>query len=157
MNITLRKTTVEDLEHLFRFQADDEANYIAAFNSKDPKDKEAYINKWTGIVQRPDINMQTIFADDVLVGSVVHFDMGDETNVSYWIDRPQWGRGIATKALELFLADTDKPVLYGRVAFDNVGSQKVLEQNGFVKTGTETGYANGRGQEIEEFIYRLEL
>lgn len=57
MNITLKKTTIEDLEHLFLFQKDEEANRMAAFNSKDPKDKQAYMDKWTGIVQRPDINM----------------------------------------------------------------------------------------------------
>lgn len=156
MNITLKKTTIEDLEHLFLFQTDEEANRMAAFNSKDPKDKQAYMDKWTGIVQRPDINMQTIRVDDTVVGSVIDFDMGDERNVSYWIDRLQWGKGIATKALQLFLASTDKTTLYGRVAFDNIGSQRVLEQNGFIKVGSEVNYANGRKQEIEEFIYRLE-
>lgn len=156
MNIALRKTTVDDLEHLFLFQMDEEANYLAAFNSENPNDKEAYMKKWTGIVQRPDINMQSIFVDNKIVGSVVHFDMGDETNVSYWIDRPQWGKGFATKALEMFLADTDKKKLYGRVVFDNVGSQIVLEKNGFIKTGTETNYANGRKQEVQEYVYRLE-
>ncbi len=157
MNLRLQKTTVEDLEQLFLFQADEEANYIAAFNSENPSDKEAYMKKWTGIVNRDDCYMQTIWVDDVIVGSVIHFDLGDETNVSYWIDRPQWGKGIATKGLQMFLETTDKKILYGRVAYDNAGSQKVLEKNGFVKTGTETGFANGRGKEIEEFIYKLEL
>lgn len=156
MNLRLQKTTVEDLEQLFLFQADEEANYLAAFNSENPSDKEAYMKKWTGIVNRDNCNMQTIWVDDVIAGSVIHFDLGDETNVSYWIDRPQWGKGIATKGLQMFLETTDKKILYGRVAYDNTGSQKVLEKNGFVKTGTETGFANGRGKEIEEFIYVLE-
>lgn len=156
MNMLLQKTTVEDLETLFIFQADEESNRVAAFNSADPKDKKAYLDKWTGIVANPKVNMQTIFIDDVLVGSVIHFDLGDETNVSYWIDRKHWGKGIASKALQQFIATTDKQTLYGMVAFDNIGSQKVLERNGFVRIGAKKGFANGRGEEIQEFVYRLD-
>lgn len=157
MNITLHKTTLEDLEILFLFQADEEANQVAAFNSENPSDKDAYMSKWTRIVANPAINMQSIFIEDNIVGSVIHFDLGDETNISYWIDRAHWGKGIASKAVKAFLTSTDKKTLWGRVAYDNVGSQKVLEKNGFIKTGIETGFANGRGKEIEEFVYKVEL
>jgi RimJ/RimL family protein N-acetyltransferase len=44
--------------------------------------------------------------------------------------------------------------LYGRTAFDNIGSQRVLEKCGFVKVGTDTGYANARQANIEEYIYK---
>jgi ribosomal-protein-alanine N-acetyltransferase len=43
----------------------------------------------------------------------------------------------------------------GRTAFDNIGSQRVMEKCGFKKTGTDKGFANGRGKETEEFIYVL--
>lgn len=156
MNITLKKTTAKDLETLFVFQADEESNRVAAFNSEDPKDKEAYMAKWTKIVANPAINMQTIYDDDKILGSVIHFDLGDETNVSYWIDRQHWSKGIASNALNMFLKTTDKKLLHARVAFDNIGSQKVLEKNGFKRTGSEQGFAHGRGKEIEEYIYLLE-
>jgi RimJ/RimL family protein N-acetyltransferase len=42
------------------------------------------------------------------------------------------------------------------VAADNSGSIRVLEKNGFKRTGTERGYANARGREIEEFVYQLD-
>jgi ribosomal-protein-alanine N-acetyltransferase len=46
-----------------------------------------------------------------------------------------WGKGIATKALTEFLnIETIRPI-FGRVAFDNFGSQKVLEKCGFDKVG----------------------
>ena len=45
--------------------------------------------------------------------------------------------------------------LHGRVAFDNFGSQKVLEKCGFVRVGNEKGFANARNAEIGEYIYRL--
>ncbi|MCB0697310.1 MAG: GNAT family N-acetyltransferase [Chitinophagaceae bacterium] len=157
MNMHLQKTTVDDLETLFIFQTDETSNYVAAFNTPDPADKQAYMEKWRKIVANSTINMKTIFVDDVPVGSVAHFEIEDETNVSYWIDRQHWGKGIATKALQQLLATTDKKILYARIAYDNTGSQKVLERNGFVRIGTDKGFANGRGKEIEEFVYRLEL
>ena len=40
--ITLRQTPKSDLDLLFQFQLDKEANYLAAFISKDPADKVAY-------------------------------------------------------------------------------------------------------------------
>jgi [ribosomal protein S5]-alanine N-acetyltransferase len=54
----------------------------------------------------------------------------------------------------LLTIENTRPV-FGRVAFDNFGSQKVLEKCGFVKIGTDKGFANARQTEIEEFIYRL--
>jgi [ribosomal protein S5]-alanine N-acetyltransferase len=76
--------------------------------------------------------------------------------ITYWLDRKFWGQGIATKALNIFLdIETTRPI-FGRVAFDNFGSQKVLEKRGFAKIGSNYGFANARQTEIEEFIYNLD-
>jgi len=45
--------------------------------------------------------------------------------------------------------------IFGRTAFDNFASQKVLEKNGFVRIGKDKGFANARQAETEEFIYKL--
>lgn len=129
---------------------------MAAFTSENPEDKEAYISKWSKIVENPNILMMSIFNDEELVGSVLHFDMGDETNVSYGISPAHWGKGFASKGLEAFLKSTSKRPLYGRSAFDNVGSQRVMEKNGFKKIATEEAFANARQAKIEEFVYLLE-
>lgn len=155
-DIKLRPTAVDDLETLFQFQLDDEANHLAAFTSKDSANKEAYIAKFTKLLADPTINNQTIIADTVIVGSIAKFIMEGDAEITYWIDKNFWGKGIATNALKDFLAlETTRP-LFGRVAFDNLGSQKVLEKCGFVKIGTDKGFANARQTEIEEFIYRLD-
>lgn len=71
------------------------------------------------------------------------------------VDSKFWGLGIASKALDKFLTlETQRPI-FGRVAFDNIGSQKVLEKCGFVKIGSDKGFANARQMKIEEFIYKL--
>ena len=81
--------------------------------------------------------------------------MEGDAEITYWIDRKFWGRGIATKALkELLKMEPARPI-FGRVAFDNFGSQKVLEKCGFEKIGSDKGFSTVRGTEIEEYIYKL--
>jgi len=154
--IELKKTTQEDLETLFIFQTNSDGVWMAAFTAEDPNNKKDYMEKWSKIVENPNIKMETIRVNNTIVGSVIHFDVMDETNISYWIDQKYWGKGYATNGLKQFISLTRKRPLYARVAFDNYGSQKVLEKCGFKSIGKEKGYANARKVEIEEFVYRLE-
>lgn len=154
-NIQLIKTEKDDLNTFFQFQLDEEANYLAAFTAKDPHDKTAYIEKYSKHLAEPTNHTRTIMVDGVIAGSIAKFVMENDAEITYWIDKKFWGQGIATTALRDFLKiETIRPI-YGRVAFDNYGSQKVLEKCGFVKIGTDKGFANARQAEIEEFIYRL--
>ena len=153
--LKLRRTEKSDLELFFQFQLDKQANYLAAFTSKDPTDKEAYFEKFIKHLNDPTINMQTILVDEIIAGSIAKFEMEGDTEITYWIDRKFWGKGIATTALKNFLTIENTRPVFGRVAFDNLGSQKVLEKCGFVKIGTDKGFANARQTEIEEFIYKL--
>ena len=156
IEIVLRKTVLTDLEFFFIFQLDDEANYLAAFTSTDPTDKTAYLQKYSNFLNDPTKNSQTIIVDNVIAGSIAAFEMEGEAEVTYWIDKAFWGTGIATRALKEFLKSEKRRPIIGRVAFDNFGSQRVLEKCNFVKIGTDTGFANARKAEIEEFIYKLD-
>jgi [ribosomal protein S5]-alanine N-acetyltransferase len=153
--IVLRPTVISDLEQLFVFQLDEEANYLAAFTSKDPADKAAYLDKYTKLINDPTINNQTILVNNKIAGSIAKFVMFGHAEITYWIDKQFWGKGIATRALKHFLTIENSRPIFGRVAFDNFGSQKVLEKCGFVKTGTGKGFANARQAETEEYIYQL--
>ena len=154
--IKLRKTEVDDLELLFKFQLDKESINLAAFTPEDPTDKSAYLSKYTKLLSDPTVNNQTIIIDSIIVGSIAKFEIDGQAEVTYWIDKNFWGKGIATKALEYLLTIENARPIIARVAFDNYGSQKVLEKCGFEKTGKDTGFANARQTEIEEFIYRLD-
>ncbi len=154
-NITLPKTEKDDLNAFFLFQLDQEANHLAAFTAKDPNDKVTYIEKYSRFLTDPTINMRTIKVNDVIVGSIAKFVIENDAGITYWIDRKFWGQGIATSALKDFLNIEKSRPIYGHVAFDNYGSQKVLENCGFVKIGKDKGFANARQTEIEEYIYRL--
>jgi RimJ/RimL family protein N-acetyltransferase len=153
--LKLRRSEKSDLEFFFQFQLDEQANYLAAFTSKDPTNKEAYFKKYTKHMDDPTINMQTILIDETIVGSMAKFVMEGDTEITYWIDRNFWGKGITTAALKIFLTIENTRPIFARVAFDNIGSQKVLEKCGFVKTGSDKGFANARQAEIEEYIYKL--
>ena len=99
--------------------------------------------------------MRTIKLNNAIVGSISKFIMENDAEITYWIDRKFWKQGIASTAPKEFLQIELTRPIFGRVAFDNFGSQKVLEKCGFVKIGLDKGFANARQTEIEEFIYKL--
>ncbi|UOQ53535.1 GNAT family N-acetyltransferase [Hymenobacter cellulosivorans] len=154
-HVTLRPTTPADLEQLFHFQLDEEARYLAAFTPPDHTNKAAYVEKYGGFLLNPTIHMQTILVDGTIAGSISKFEIEGDAEITYWLDRAFWGRGIATAALATFLTLEVTRPLFGRVAFDNRGSQKVLKKCGFVRIGTYQGFANARQTAVAEFIYQL--
>ena len=46
--------------------------------------------------------------------------------------------------------------LYARAAKDNIGSLRVLEKCGFTRIGEGRGFSDARGEEVEEFLLRLD-
>ena len=49
----------------------------------------------------------------------------------------------------------DRPI-FARAATDNIGSLRVLQKCGFMIIGENKDFANGRGEETEEYILRLD-
>jgi RimJ/RimL family protein N-acetyltransferase len=154
--IRLRDVTDADLAVFFEFQLDPEANRMAAFTAEDPTDRDAFEAHWKRIRADESITFRTIIVDNAVVGHIASFLRDREPEITYWIGREHWGKGIATKALAAFLAENGSRPLHARVAKDNAGSIRVLEKNGFTIIGEERGFANARGEEIDEIIFRLE-
>ncbi|WHY85901.1 GNAT family N-acetyltransferase [Neobacillus novalis] len=154
-NIILRNVIEDDLPIFFMHQQNREANYMAAFTSIDPSDWDSFTTHWNKILTDKDIMKQTIIIENNVVGHISRFEQFGEPEVSYWIGKEYWGKGIATKALREFLKHITIRPLYARAAKDNAGSLKVLEKCGFVITGEDSGYSNARGEDVEEFILTL--
>ncbi len=150
-----RHTFLDGIETLFTFQLDEESNYLAAFTSKDPSDKTAYLEKYSRLLADDTVNMKTICFNKEIAGSISRFEMEGQAEITYWIGKKFWGKGMATFALLQFLKIEKMRPIYGRVAFNNFGSKKVLENCGFQKIGIEKNFANARGTEIEKHIYEL--
>jgi RimJ/RimL family protein N-acetyltransferase len=154
--IALRPVEDADLDALFDQMRDPEAVAMAAFTAEDPDDRHAFDAHMARVRSSADITLRAITCDGQLVGSIASFVSGDQTEVTYWIHRPAWGRGIATQARELLLKLVPSRPLHARAASDNIASLKVLQKVGFDTIGTENSYTPGRGREIEETILRLE-
>ena len=155
-DLILRDVVEDDLPLFFEFQLDPNANHMAAFIARDPTDRDAFIAHWHKILVLPTSINQTIVCDGQVVGSVASYEMSGKPEVTYWIGRAHWGKGIATRALTVFLAqvNTTRPI-YARVAKDNLGSRRVLEKCGFKVIGEMKGFAKARGEEIEELHLEL--
>jgi RimJ/RimL family protein N-acetyltransferase len=156
MHCVLREVRDEDLPLLFEQWADPVAAHMAAFTGPDHMDRDAFERRWSRIRADETLMARAIVVDDELTGTVGSWGDPGEREVTYWIGRSHWGKGIATAALNAFLAvDTSRP-LHARVAYDNVASRRVLEKSGFRVVGTDRGFANARSAEIEELVLRLE-
>lgn len=154
--VTLRATRAGDLDALFSFEQHAEAVRMAAFTARDPSDRAAFDAHWQRLIDDPAVDARTIRADGAIVGSVGRWFESGAPEITYWIDPAHWGEGIATRAMRLFLDALRERPVRARVAADNAGSIAVLEKLGFRQVGVEVNFANARGVEIEERIYRLD-
>ncbi len=151
----LRNVRPSDLPIFFRHQQDPVATHMAAFTSKDPADREAFDAHWRKILGDDAIVMKTILVDEDVAGHIGSFEREGKPNVTYWIGREYWGKGLATGALTEFLDDLEVRPVYAGAAKDNVASLRVLEKCGFKVAGEEKGFANARGEETEELLLEL--
>ena len=154
--LALVPTEAAHLPTLFEQQSDREANFMAAFTVLDPYNRDAFLEKWTGVIANDDIIIRTILSGKRILGNVLVYRMDGEPQLSYWIDKAYWGQGIATQAVAMLLKEfTDRPV-FASASADNLGSIAVLEKSGFVRQRTETGFANARQCDIVEVCYQLQ-
>lgn len=156
-DVLLRDVIMSDLPIFFDQQLDPEANHMAAFTAKDPSDKDAFMARWTRILGNETGTVQTVLFNGQVAGSILSYEDEDaKPEVSYWIGKPYWGNGVATKALSAFLTLIKVRPLYARAAKDHSASLRVLEKCGFTRIGEGKGFANARNEEIEEFMLQLD-
>ena len=151
-SIRLRKIVTDDLPEMFRQEIDPVANRMAAVI---PREETAFRTHWLKILSDPEVVAQAIVVDDQLAGYIACFKAGDEDMVGYRIGQGFWGRGVATRALELMLRLVAVRPLHARVALHNKGSLRVLEKCGFVIVGQEHAVATERLLECDEAILVL--
>jgi len=154
-DIVLRDVAESDLPILFEHQSDPEASRMAAFVSRDPSDRDAFLAHWKRILSDDTGTMKAILWRGQVCGIVGSFMIGGEPHVTYWIGREFWGNGIATEALSRLLRVIHDRPIYASAAKDNVASIRVLEKCGFLNCGSGRAFARARGTEIEEVFFEL--
>jgi RimJ/RimL family protein N-acetyltransferase len=146
--VRIRPVEDADLPIFLAHQDDPVAAAMAAFPTRAP---DVFYEHWARIRADPLNYTRTIVADGEVVGDIVSWLDDGRRQVGYWIGRSHWGKGFATAALRLMLAEIkDRPVT-AHVVLDNVGSQRVLEKCGFVRVGEEVA-----DDGVHEVIFRLD-
>ena len=149
----LRDVTDSDLPIFFEQQLDKDANVMAAFTSKDPTDRAAFMAHWARILADPGITIRTILVEGQVAGHVLVHGWFGEPEITYWIGKAFWGKGVASQALAQFLDIVAARPLYARVAKDNLPSLRVLEKCGFTITGEDKGFAYARGVQAVSYTH----
>lgn len=150
--VQLRNVTVSDLPALFTHESDPEASRMAAVV---PREMDAFNKHWRKILDDPEVFVRAILVDGGLAGYINCFKVNGQDMVGYWIAQEYWGRGVATRSLELLLGLMTRRPLHARAATHNHASIRVLEKCGFTILGHERSPATGRLLECDETILIL--
>jgi RimJ/RimL family protein N-acetyltransferase len=154
--LVLREVEDRDLSVLFEHSTDREAIRMAAFTSPDPDDRSSFDRRWARLRSDDSTTNSVVEIDGRVVGHIASFDLEGHREVTYWIGREDWGRGLATRALQEFLQVEATRPLYARAASDNAASIRVLTKCGFRVVGQGRGFAHGRNEETDEVVLRLD-
>jgi RimJ/RimL family protein N-acetyltransferase len=151
--VTLRGVIESDLPIFYEHQRDEQAVKMAAFPARE---REAHMRHWHKIMSESAPTLRTILLDGQVTGNVVSWDGTDGREVGYWIGREFWGRGIATRALQVFLKEFPARPLVAHVARHNIASRRVLEKCGFAVTGAAAALQEPGADPVPELILRLD-
>ena len=112
--LVLREIEDRDLDVLFEHWTDRDAIRMAAFTSPDQNDRTNFERRWARLRSDSSTTNRVIEIDGRVVGHIASFDLEGHREVTYWIGREDWGRGIATRALQEFLQLEATRPLYAR-------------------------------------------
>lgn len=143
LQVLLRPPTWDDVPLLFEIVSDPVGCEMAGVK---PHTRDAHFAKWKEIFANPAINTRVIqvatpqgaACSPEVVGSISVFQAPEEArdSVGYWIARPYWGKGVASRALMMFLQEEARRPLHATAAASNLASHRVLERNGFRRVRT---------------------
>ncbi len=155
--VTLRAAEPADVPLLFAFESD--PAWCATAMVK-PRSAEVFHATWEKIFQDwaagvMEVVQRTILVDGEVCGTIGRRLLSGQWTVGYGLGRAFWGRGIASRALGLLLAQSDVRPLYATVAATNVASIRVLQKNGFAITQTRKADETERCLPREEMIFVL--
>jgi RimJ/RimL family protein N-acetyltransferase len=127
----LRDVIESDLPIFFEHQSDPEATAMADFPARD---REAFDAHWERVLGDPTLTSKTIVFEGQVAGNIGSWEHDGRRLVGYWLGREFWGKGLATKALAELVDELGRRPIYAYVAKTNVGSIRVLEKCGFVRS-----------------------
>jgi RimJ/RimL family protein N-acetyltransferase len=151
--VQLRAMSTVYLEPLFEMQINEEANQMAVTIPRTP---ENFQDHWRESLVDPHVFARAILVDEQFVGLVSCFPSEGVTQMGYWIDRPSWGKGIATQAVQLLLNEVPIRPIWAKLAASNIASRRVLDKCGFQFLYEHMAPATLRYPECLETVMRLD-
>ena len=127
----LRDVIETDLPVFFEHQRDPEAVLMADFPARD---REAFDAHWERVRRDETNTFKTIVFEGQVAGNAVSWEQDGRRLVGYWLGKEFWGKGLATLALAELVEVLNTRPLYAYVAKTNLGSIRVLEKCGFVRS-----------------------
>jgi RimJ/RimL family protein N-acetyltransferase len=100
--VRLRPVEDQDVDVFFDHQTDPVATEMAVFPSRD---REKFAAHWARIRTDDGPLLRAIEADGTVAGNITSWSQDGQRMIGYWLGREHWGRGIATKAVRLFLGE----------------------------------------------------
>lgn len=159
--VTLREVDrSRDVPVFYEQQRDEQACRVAGYPMRG---WEAFVAHWeANALGDPDVVVRAIEvragggAAEV-AGYVSCFVRAGRRQVGCWLGRAWRGRGIASRALGMFLEEVIERPLHAYVAKHNAGAIRVLERNGFrrIDEGVIPDSESGTGEAVEEWLYEL--
>lgn len=154
-HIELRALDDDDLDAIFEMMRDRGAIEMAAFTAQDPDDRTSFDSWMARHRADPDVQSFVVTENGGFAGTIAAFTVDGDREVTYWIARHAWGRGVATAALRLLISREPIRPLFARAAAHNTGSIAVLTKVGFTEVSRNVDFAPGLGREIEEIVFTL--
>jgi len=65
---------------------------MAAFTAKDQTDRGVFLDRMSRLRADPSVVHRVIDVDGAIAGTIGSFRIDDQLEVTYWVDRAQWGK-----------------------------------------------------------------
>lgn len=154
-HIELRDLDDDDLDAVYEMLRDPDAVAQAAFTRADAADRASFDEWMTPRRASPDVSLHVVTERGGFAGIAAAFTVDGEREVTLWLARHAWGRGVATDALGLLVSREATRPLFARVAAHNAAGIAVLERAGFTEVSRSRQFAPGLGREADEVVYAL--
>lgn len=156
--VTLKTFTSGDIDDFMEWATDDEVTKYMMWNSYNSRSEAESF--FANVVEKHPW-FKAICLGENVVGSIT-IDKGKgahscKAELGYVISRKYWGNGLATTAIQLAIqtgfSDLNVERIEAFVDPENIGSQRVLEKNGFKKEGLLRNWVVQKGIVKDRFIY----
>lgn len=166
MNVYIDKLLETDAEDLFKFELENRSNFEKMVPSRgdDFYNPEIFKKRHEALLEEQ-VQGDSYFylikdKDSSILGRINLVDIDKSHKIGhlgYRVGKAHTGKGIATHALKLLkeiVNDIDIKQIKAKTTTNNVASQKVLENNGFVRIATDDEEFEMNGQKLN-FVYYL--